>query len=156
MDTQQDIERYLLEQGTHRVLKERMDVLNRVLPVISDGSVTGKINELLSFFQGPLLRHIQLEDDLIANLRSCDADTADEAMVIEDVMKDHRRIRSKVSEVAVMAASLDINDRERKELFVETVHALIEDALDHAAREDKVFYPMARRRCAPEKPHENP
>lgn len=146
MDTQQDIDRYVQEEDTHVILKERIDLLRKILPVIDTGAATANVSEVVGFFQDQLMKHFQLEEELIRSLRARHADTPDETMVIESILSDHRRIRTMVARLVDMAGGLNVHDREKKEAFVETVNALIEDALAHATREDQTFYPMARRR----------
>jgi len=131
-------------QDTHIVLKEKTDILQKLLPLIDEVELLHEVGSLLDYFNSGLMKHFESEESLISRLGNEFNLTAQESAVCSRITADHVKLKDDINKLNSIIVKYDHKDIEAHEKILEIVNSGIETILAHADWEDINFYPFVK------------
>jgi iron-sulfur cluster repair protein YtfE (RIC family) len=138
--------------SAHTEGKEKFVVLDDMIDVIYDNNkLLAKTGEFLSFFEKHTAKHFKNEELLIGMLKKETELSESELDGLEEILSEHITLNSALENIKKSVSKLraDENTGKLKKRVFKLIHALVNDIMKHAEKEDAALYPLAREKMSP-------
>lgn len=134
----------------HLEVKERIEILKNLIPIIADPNVWIKIESILNYFNKTVVEHFEGEEIIISVMKRDTSFSDEENKIMSEILEEHKELLGVLEQIKATAKVYEYSNYPVKEKFIEITHMFIESIVAHAEKEDMFLFPIFKAKMSKE------
>ena len=130
---------------TYTETSERISFMKEILFKLSPKNVWDEKGNMLVYFHKELDNHFRNEELLIDILMRDTKLLPDERKLLNNIIQEHKYLAANFDRAEKLAKIMDQYDNSVKEKYIKTIDLTMRVMHAHAEKENKLFFPMAKK-----------